>query len=1390
MNQSSSQSASIPRLRPVIRVFVSSTFSDLKNERNALQEIVFPKLETLCEQNGFLFQSIDLRWGVTRENGLDHRTMRICFDELRRAQQISPEPNFLILLGDRYGWRPLPEEISIEEFGMLESKVFGHARSMLQKWYVRDENADPPTYLLQSREQKVGDGKDYTDDQAWKEAERVLRDIVDRGYPIENEFVQRFAHPSSLAQPLPSIVRFQASATEQEIWRGALGTPNAQEHVLAFLRQIDNTEEFLQSFDIKAFVDVDQSGKIDEFARAALQELKRELGSRLNERHIIRVRHAQLISVANENGERSTDVTTEHLNELCTRVHDGLKEIISRQIKEYWVADHGSAERAARELEHERKEHVRFALEQAPANAFVGRETHLKAIGSYINSTSRHPLVIHGGSGCGKTALLARAAQIVAPTFHRVARFIGVTPRSSDVRSLLVSLCQELRSIHPLESSLSTDLGMLVEELNKHFKSATPQAPLILFLDALDQLAEADNGLTLSWLTSGQLPEGVKLIVSCLSDRSPAEPGGQPYAALRRRPIPEQNFINLDALSKHETEELLFERWLPQARRKLSSEQTEHVKRPLRLDACRRPLYLKLLFEEMRQWRSYDVIPDLGENMDGLLGHFFGRLETNHGPLFVERVMTHLVVSRRGLAENEILEILFADPTYRAALDKTSEQTRHELPQNAKRIPNAIWSRLRFDLTPYLSERAAVGCNVLTFYHRQVADTAGRRFVKSYDQSCESHRQLASYFTQRAKGAVPEAEWETSSIRGFAECIFHTIKAGRRKAAEDLLTNFAFTSHKLRVGLLEGLLEDYSLLLEGCTFLPHRSAAEPVLEIEMWDTFFLESAHILRRGSDTRMSHKILLQLATEHADECPVTKAAEEWLKNRSPDWLWMRSLQRPAFAPTGCVGVLEGHAGAVLGAAQLPEGELVSWSADGSFRLWNSDTLACLESGNWLPTCERLLSDGRSLAWTEDEIRYFSYRNERITSQICPFPPKKLWKPYQGHRIRCLADGRRIDSTERGEVVLLSPEGRILQILRGHSRQVYEFIELPGSRLLTCSEDSTLRMWDLENGECLQSFHYTGLQVSGATMLSGNRLLTWGAGEWDMALGLMSDNSLELWDTSSGEHMASLAGHSRQILGAFETSDERLVTWSADKTLRVWRLQGFSGTDGQCRHDHAVKGALKLSNERSLSWSESDIKLWDFSNGACLATGSALQTSNAMELRNGHIITSSFCRCELWHGGTLEHLASFEFYGTIEEAWSFEDGTLLILSSKGIYTLWDPNNSLVRELPASDALIGKLPNLGTQRRAFQPVLPGIRVNTSNCTVVVQLDESLLSRVYWNADSELVVQFLEPDGRLLVTQDNGHVSTLRLCHGSRFVSFEEACLIARTAPCSCLNAL
>jgi hypothetical protein len=54
----------MPLSAQTFRVFVSSTFSDLKAERNALQAEVFPGLREFSAARGARFQAIDLPWGI------------------------------------------------------------------------------------------------------------------------------------------------------------------------------------------------------------------------------------------------------------------------------------------------------------------------------------------------------------------------------------------------------------------------------------------------------------------------------------------------------------------------------------------------------------------------------------------------------------------------------------------------------------------------------------------------------------------------------------------------------------------------------------------------------------------------------------------------------------------------------------------------------------------------------------------------------------------------------------------------------------------------------------------------------------------------------------------------------------------------------------------------------------------------------------------------------------------------------------------------------------------------------------------------------------------------------------------------------------------------------
>lgn len=278
--------------RPAIRLFVSSTFSDFKNEREALQRTVFPAIERICARRQFQFQAVDLRWGISTEASLDHRAMRICLEELRRSQDTSIRPSLLVLLGNRYGWRPLPEEISSEEFQSLAAAAPSDtSRDIVATWYVRDDNAVPATYVLRSRRQ--GGDRVGRDADLWEGVQAALWQTINLAFPA-SALPGRFAQSPGPEDTTPAIVRFQTSATEQEIWRGLFMGRCRGEDVVAVFREIDNTGEFPSLVDIRDFVDVDSAGALDLGAQASLCALKQVLRDKLPSTSLFEIRGARV----------------------------------------------------------------------------------------------------------------------------------------------------------------------------------------------------------------------------------------------------------------------------------------------------------------------------------------------------------------------------------------------------------------------------------------------------------------------------------------------------------------------------------------------------------------------------------------------------------------------------------------------------------------------------------------------------------------------------------------------------------------------------------------------------------------------------------------------------------------------------------------------------------------------------------------------------------------------------------------------------------------------------------------------------------------------------------------------------------------------------------------
>ena len=126
---------------------------------------------------------------------------------------------------------------------------------------------------------------------------------------------------------------------------------------------------------------------------------------------------------------------------------------------------------------------------------FSGRQPVLEAIAGYLKDTDKRPFVIHGASGCGKSAILAQSSYLAAAASRKaiiVRRFIGATPDASTGFTLLRGLCEEIAHRYGRPQEIPVDFNQLVDDFRAKLACATLGRPLYLFLDGLDQLGPQD----------------------------------------------------------------------------------------------------------------------------------------------------------------------------------------------------------------------------------------------------------------------------------------------------------------------------------------------------------------------------------------------------------------------------------------------------------------------------------------------------------------------------------------------------------------------------------------------------------------------------------------------------------------------------------------------------------------------------------------------------------------------------------------------------------------------------------------------------------------------------------------------------------------------------------
>ena len=620
-----------------------------------------------------------------------------------RCIKNSAGPAFVCLLSHKYGYRPLPAAIDQTELDKMMSYLESQNEdvSLIRSYYNLDLNAVPPQYVLKARTK--------ADKEWWNNSDKMQEQM-------------RKSSSACFGEDKSITDKYFLSVTETEVHNGVFNNPKFESQAIFIQRDL---KEVTSSFHLdRKIVDMNGDGTIDEYAQQKLSELrKQKVKDAAPENIILEVGYqsARQKAVANE------------IKNVCDHL---CKQLVERILQYYEENLHIEVDTTFQEA----MQHRELAIDKS--SLFIGRENEMKRISDYLKSDNNKPLVVHGRSGCGKTALMAvcaKASITKVPNSVVVLRFLGTTGQSGSARSLLLSICTQISKVYGKEDLLAR-VPTSYKELIKYFRTcmgfSSEDRPLLIYLDSLDQLSNEDFAHNLAWLSLNEdLPAHTKLIVSSL-------PTG--ILDILQRSVPEENIVEVKQLDMNEGPKIL-NKMLGIENRKITEDQRNIIMKAFA--GCPLPLFLRLAADIALRWRSYDDVTDadIAEDMPGLITKLFERLESRYGDVFVHHALSYITVAKYGLSLTELEDILSCDDV---VLDVIFEWW---IPP-FRRIPPLLWARVRNELGIYLAERGTDGISAYGWYHRQFWETARERYLnKPFGSNAEpflekAHEALADYF--------------------------------------------------------------------------------------------------------------------------------------------------------------------------------------------------------------------------------------------------------------------------------------------------------------------------------------------------------------------------------------------------------------------------------------------------------------------------------------------------------------------------------------------------------------------------------------------------------------------------------------------------------------------
>ncbi|XP_023813495.1 F-box/WD repeat-containing protein 7 isoform X1 [Oryzias latipes] len=275
-------------------------------------------------------------------------------------------------------------------------------------------------------------------------------------------------------------------------------------------------------------------------------------------------------------------------------------------------------------------------------------------------------------------------------------------------------------------------------------------------------------------------------------------------------------------------------------------------------------------------------------------------------------------------------------------------------------------------------------------------------------------------------------------------------------------------------------------------------------------------------------------------------------------------------------------------------------------------------------------------------------------------PLAPKKrgnvkagfTHSPWKSAYIR----QHRIDTNwRRGD--LKSPK-----VLKGHDDHVITCLQFCGNRIVSGSDDNTLKVWSAVTGKCLRTLvgHTGGVwssQMRENIIISGS-----------------TDRTLKVWNAETGECIHTLYGHTSTVR-CMHLHEKRVVSGSRDATLRVWDIE-----TGQCLHvlmGHvAAVRCVQYDGRRVVSGAyDFMVKVWDPETETCLHTLQG-HTNRVYSLQfDGiHVVSGSLdTSIRVWDVETGNCIHTLTGHQSLTSGMELKDNILVSGNADSTVKIWD---------------------------------------------------------------------------------------------------------------------